>query len=97
MLFRAHARLTTAQIAANTGGTALLLVFAWAFMRGKGWTRWVLLVPVLTAVISPGYWHGASKFGGLHLALQTLLQAGACVLVFLKPSRDWFYAQKHSG
>ncbi len=97
LLIRRHAQFTAFQITGQVGVTALLFVFAWAFMHGKGWVRWVLLVPVLMAVFSPAYWHEASRFGGLHLSLQTLLQTGACVLVFLKPSRDWFYAQKHAG
>jgi hypothetical protein len=74
---------------------ALMLLFAWAFLEGKGWVRWVLLVPVSFGfLISPGYFRRASTFGAFYFCLVGLLEVAVLVLVFLGPSNEWFRGQK---
>jgi hypothetical protein len=80
-------------------GSALIgLLFAWAFLVGKGWVRWVFLAPVAVGLLtSPGYFHHASAFGAVYFCLQGLRQVVALALLFLRPSNEWFRSQRHAG
>jgi lysylphosphatidylglycerol synthetase-like protein (DUF2156 family) len=73
------------------GSTVLLLLFAFAFLRGKNWARWVYLFILVSAAFA-FFQRGLprSTFSTVYLCVQTLLQIISAILVFLRPSNDWF-------
>ena len=76
------------------GSAILLLLFAFAFLRGKNWARWVYLFPIFIGFLSqPDIFQRAlarSTFSMAYLCVQTLLQVSSAILVFLSPSTAWF-------
>jgi hypothetical protein len=75
-------------------GPALLLRVALAFLRRKNWARWVFLLFIIFGLPSL---HDSfqqalarSTFTTVYFIMQTLLQCGVAVLLFLKPSNEWF-------
>jgi hypothetical protein len=93
------ARSHSQQHVVTYAGTVVLeLLFAWAFLQGKGWVRWAFLAPVSVGFLaSPRYFSHASTFSAFYFCLVGLLQVGVLVLVFLKPSNDWFRERRKAG
>jgi len=82
----------------SISGIAILPLFAIAFLNRKGWVRWVLLIPTAGGLLLlPTYYQQLSRFGAIYFCVQSLLQIGAIVLVFSKPSNEWFQQGKASG
>jgi|SRR4051794_5907513 hypothetical protein len=63
---------------------AATVVFAILMRRGFGWARWVLLVLAVLSLLG--------VFGGVLGILHTLCMVAATVLVFLRPSTEYFRA-----
>ena len=80
------------------GSAFIGVLFAWAFLVGKGWVRWVFLAPVAVGILtSPSYFQHPSAFGAVYFCSQGLLQVGALALLFLRRSNEWFRSQRRAG
>jgi len=91
--YRSHSAWNLIVVAENV----LQLLFAWAFLQGKGWVRWALLVPIAVGwLTSSSYFQHASMFGIFNFCLHGLLHVGALILLFLRPSNDWFRNKRNA-
>jgi hypothetical protein len=73
---------------------------ALVFLRGKNWARWFYLAVIVIGLLGlPGLFERAlalSTFSTIYLCLQTLLQVSPAVLLFLRPSNEWFRGHKNA-
>ena len=80
------------------GITAFTILLALVLLRRKTWARWLLLVITIAGLIGlPELFQRAlarSAFSVVYFGLQSLLQISATILLFLRPSNDWFKGPK---
>ncbi len=92
---RDHSHDTASKVVFWAVSAGLLVLFALAFLHGKGWARWVFLIAVAVGLAtSADYFRRASTFSAVYFFVQALIQVSAIVLVFLRPSHEWFRQQK---
>lgn len=89
------------QLVSSMLNQLLLLVCWWFFIisvrDGRGWTRPVLLILVLLTIpsmLSAIHALASAPFFTALRITQFILEVGVIVLLFLKPSADWF-KQRH--
>ena len=86
------------EVIAESVATCLILGFVIAkISAGKNWARYALLVLFITGAMPSLGLHGGGKspaIASFAFVAAILLQLWAMTLLFLKPARTWFKAQK---
>ena len=100
--------MTPADLAGQIGGTAfscaIVILVALKVGAGRNWARWLYLalyvlgtgLTLLTFAVMPRMlqYLTAAPIAAASVALQTVLQTVALAAMFVRPSREWFAAQR---